>query len=305
MKIFLLKLLIFVLIITSLIAGVVMLSDSMIKDREGSLLPLSREVCYVFAGNSTIECAVDDSRIKHSVNIAQAGEAYMYTYVKLKALLSENEQVKTVFLSFSFADIMMEKEESWLFGNYFIIEKVQYYNHLLGKPEKVLLFHKNPLAYLKGVIKSVVKSAESVIMSYRRDPNSESIPNFGGYKHLIRDRLDADPGLEMNQTQVADQSQYQIKYLRLISELCHEKSVDLILLNPPKYRSYNENVNREIKGNWMKVRQSLSADSLLDLSAFPLPDSCYADLSHLNYRGARVFSDHLNILLNPDSLLAK
>lgn len=303
MKKVLLKLLLFILIISSLVTGIVILSDFMIKSRMRHLLPLCKEICYVFAGNSTIECAVDNRRIKHTVNIAQAGEAYMYTYGKLKALLSENEQIKTVFLSFSFADILMEKEESWLFSDYFIIEKVQYYNHLLEKPEKELLLCKNPRAYIKGVIKSAVRNSESVLLSYRRTDNAVSIPNFGGYKHLDRDKLDADPGLEMNGSTA--QSPYQIKYLKLISELCHERSVLLILLNPPKHKSYTSSVNKEIKDNWTNVRESLAADSLLDLSEFTLHDSCYADLSHLNYRGARIFSDHLDSLLNPDSQLAK
>jgi hypothetical protein len=31
----------------------------------------------------------------------------------------------------------------------------------------------------------------------------------------------------------------------------------------------------------------------VDYSAFPLPDSCYGDAVHLNYKGAEIFSKYL------------
>jgi hypothetical protein len=84
----------------------------------------------------------------------------------------------------------------------------------------------------------------------------------------------------------------------LISELCQQRSVKFVLLNPPKHKSYNENVDPEIKQLWLDVRHSLPADSLLDLSGFLMTDSFYGDLSHVNFRGAKLFSSHLNEILN-------
>jgi hypothetical protein len=39
-------------------------------------------------------------------------------------------------------------------------------------------------------------------------------------------------------------------------------------------------------------------DSILDLSRFILPDSCFADINHLNYKGAKIFSEYLNNLIH-------
>jgi len=153
MKKFLLKLILFAFIIASFITGLVVVSDYTIRQRKSILLKLSNDITIVFAGNSTVECAVDDNLISRSVNIAQSGEAYLYSYSKIKALIEVNEQINTVFLGFSYGDLLMEKEESWLFSDEFIIEKVQYYNYLLDDSEKDLIRSKNPQAYFKGLTK--------------------------------------------------------------------------------------------------------------------------------------------------------
>lgn len=290
----------FASITIALITAVIYVSDMLINIRRGQLLSISPDTYLVFAGNSTVECSVDDRLIYHSINIAQAGEAYLYSYSKIKALLENNAHIRYVFISYSYADLLIEKEETWLLSDYFMVEKVQNYHYLLDKQERVFLVKSNPAAYLNGLIKSVVKSLGTVARSLGTESSANFIPNFGGYKRLERDKLSVDPGLEAGWDQSVQQSTSQIRYLRMISELCQQHSVTLILFNPPKHKSYIENVNPEIRQLWLDTRNSLPSDSLLDLSGFLMPDSCYGDLSHLNYKGARVFSHHLNEKLNPN-----
>jgi len=297
MKTILLKLLLFIVIIVTLITVMVLLSDYLINERKDKVLNLSTDLNLVFAGNSTVECAVEDRLIDHSINVAQAGEAYLYSFAKIKALLDQNDHIKTVFIGYSYADLLFEKEETWLLNDYFMVEKVQYYRYVLDNQEKVFLLKSNPIAYLKGVIKSVVKSFETVAKSFSADVNRNSIPNFGGYKRLDRDKLNEDPAIDTGRDEIVKPSTNQLRYHRMISELCHQRSVDLVMFNPPKHNSYYENLDPEIKQLWLDVRHSLSADLLLDMAAFPMPDSCYGDLSHLNYRGARIFSEYLNEII--------
>lgn len=300
MRTFLLKLLLFITICITLVTGMIYLSDALINNRKGRLLTINPDIYLVFAGNSTVECSVDDRLIDHSINIAQAGEAYLYSYAKIKALLEANAHIRNVFISYSYADLLIEKEETWLLSNYFMVEKVQNYNYLLDRQERLLLIRSNPAAYLSGVAKSAIKSFETVAISSGTGGHGNSIPDFGGYKRLERDKLSIDPALETGSDEKVQQSTNQVKYLRMISELCHQYSVKLVLLNPPKHKSYNERVNHEIRQLWLDVRNSLPADSLLDLSGFLMPDSCFGDLSHLNYKGASVFSHHLNEILYPN-----
>ena len=280
-----------------LVIGMIYLSEILIDNNRSRLLNINPDTYLVFAGNSTVECSVDDRLIDHSINIAQAGEAYLYSYAKIKALLEENPQIRYVFISYSYADLLFEKEETWILDDYFIVEKVRNYYYLLDRQERAFLVKSNPAAFLNGVIKSVIVNLEVVAKSFGKEGAGNSIPGFGGYKRLDRDKLSADPGSETGEDEKVLQSINQVRYLRMISELCRQHSVRLVLLNPPKHKSYNENLNPEIRQLWLDVRNSLPSDSLLDLSGFLLSDSCFGDLSHLNYKGARVFSRHLNEIL--------
>jgi len=199
MKTILLKLLLFAIIVASIVAGLILSSDYVINKRKDYFLKTSPDTHFVFAGNSTVECAVDDRLISHSINIAQAGEAYLYSYAKIKALLENNENIRTVFISYSYADLLIEKEETWLLSDYFMVEKVQYYNYILERPEKCFLAESNPDTYFRGVVKSIVKSLETVMKSFGTNGYKNSIPNYGGYKRLERDKLDVDPGIEQKE----------------------------------------------------------------------------------------------------------
>lgn len=300
MKRFLLKLVIFAIIIILIFAGLILSSGYLINSRKDQLLKLSDDITYIFAGNSAVECAVNDRLVKHSINIAESGEAYLYSYAKLKALAETNKHLKAVFLGYSFADLLLEKEESWVFSDEFIIEKVQHYNYLLGPSERKLLFSNNPRAYFKGLIKAVINNISSALKARSKSKSPGQLIDFGGYKYLIRDKLKDDPGVDLNTKGPVIKSFQQVRYLNMISELCRQNSITLVLFTTPKHKSYNENLDSTNLQLWLDVRNSMAADSLLDLSRYLLPDSCFGDMSHLNYKGAEQLSQYLNNLINPE-----
>jgi hypothetical protein len=302
MKSLLLKVIIFILITGSLTSGLIVLSDFAVRNRESQLLRISDDINLVFAGDSYVECAVNDRLIDHSINIAQSGEAYLYSYAKIKALLEHNSQIQKVYVGFSFGDLLMEKEKSWVYGSEFVTEKIQYYNYLLDKSEKSLILRNNPIAYLSGLTKSVNNNFQAFVKSYSSENSRRIIKNFGGYKHLVRDKLNLDPELNLYKEQPVEKSLVQEKYLQMISEVCRQNSVELVLFSTPKYKSYNASIVVNIRQIWLEVRNSLPLDSLADFSAFTLPDSCYGDLTHLNFKGAEVFSRYLNEKLNHKGL---
>lgn len=298
MKKFLIKFIIFAALVILIFAGLVLSSEYVISKRKTQLLTLSDEIHYVFAGNSAVECAVNDSIVKHSINIAESGEAYLYSFVKIKALAETNRQLKAIFLGYSFADLLLEKEETWVFSDEFITEKVQYYNFLLGPSEIKLLFSNNPRAYFKGLMKSVFNNISSALKTNSKPKSPGQLINFGSYKYLIRDKLQVDPGVDIYNRGPVLRSVQQERYLKMISEVCRDHSISLVLFTTPKHKSYTDNLGAENRQIWLDVRNALASDSLLDLSTYSLPDSCFGDLSHLNYRGAKQFSVFLDDLIN-------
>lgn len=296
MKEFLAKFALFISLICSISIGIIIISDLAVKSREQKNLKISDDIDMVFAGDSNVECAVNDSLIANSINIAQSGEAYLYSYVKIKSLLEHNSQINTVFLGLSENNLLKEIELRWLFSDEFVIEKIGLYSYLMDHEEKLLIAKNNPKAYWKGLLESVRKNIKLLRKSFSREEASDRIENFGGFEYLVRDKL--NEGMQMVSTEEQyvelERGHIQEKYLRMISDLCFMKSVNLIFINTPKHNYYIKHINQKARQDWLSFIDSLPRDSLIDLSGFALSDSCYGDLQHVNYKGAKIFSEYLN-----------
>jgi hypothetical protein len=297
MKQFLINIIIFIVILISLVAGAYLFADISLYQRKQQVLKIRDNVRTVFAGDSNIECAVNDSLISNCINIAQSGEAYLYTYVKIKSLLEYNNQIKTIYLGYSLQNTLKSTEERWLFMDQFVIEKISNYNYLLSKTEKSLIFKKNPKAYLKGLLDSILKNFSALLKSYSSGGINNRIIHFGGYESTFRKKLQDDIKINSFSRKHFEKGLLQEEYLKMISQLCHQKSIRLVLINTPKNKYFSTKFDDETGINWKTICNSLTQDSLLDLSAFSLPDSCYFDMDHLNYTGATKFSEYLNMML--------
>lgn len=279
-----------------------MLSTYCIKIQEPRLLKLKDNIDVVFSGDSNVECSVNDKLISNSINIATSGEAYFYSYAKIKALLEHNYQIKKVFLGYSPGKLSKYIESRWLFSEEFIIEKVRNYNYVLSGSEKKILFKSNSKAYIQGLLQSVLFNFTGFLSSIRLKRPNEKIYKFGGYKYLERNKLKEDIErqslIDPDEELQKQPGQFQEKYLTMISELCKKMSVELILLDTPKYQ-YLPSSEKDTSG-YPNIRnfKSVPSDPILDLSHLILPDSCFADITHLNYKGAKIFSEYLNNLLN-------
>lgn len=294
MNSFLKNIALFIVFAVSLVVGISLLCNYAVKLREFKILSISSDINKVFSGDSNIECAINDSLISRSINIAQSGEAYLYTYVKLKSLLKYNKQINTVFIGFSPLDLLKDTEKRWLLNDEFIIEKITSYNYLMSFSDKSFIIKRKPLPYFKGFIKSIFSNIKVFTDSFHSDTLNSKIDNFGGYEYVIRDKLQEEIKMNTVMKQIFNDGLIQKKYLEKISQLCQEKSIKLILLNTPKHSYLNTNLNEEIKQNWRSERGTLARDSLLDLSTLSYPDSCFGDLTHLNHIGAKLFSKYLN-----------
>lgn len=293
MRYLVLRISIFAVAFILFIGSMYIISDLYLNLRKQYFLKLKSNINIVFAGDSNIECAVNDSLIPNSVNIAQGGEAYLYTYVKLKSLLKYNKQIKTVFLGFSFHTLNQSREKTWLFEEDFVLEKNKYYNYLLGNRERSLIFRTSPKIYVQGIRDYTFTNFISVAKSYY----SKNIINFGGYKFLDRNKLQENIKLNKSKPDSVfhfEEGKYQIEYLKRISDLCKENKIKLILLNAPKHITLTKSFNYNKSDYGFAVSSILENDSLLDLSSLYFQDSCYADVTHLNYKGARIFSELLS-----------
>ena len=226
MKLFLKKILYLTLIIIIIIVSLLFLSYHSINNIKPNLLKIENNISFVFAGDSNVECAINDNMISNSINIAQSGEAYLFTFAKLRSFLEYNPQIQTIFLGFSFNNLLKNTEDLWLFEDTFVIEKIKNYNYLLSNSERQIIKDHNLIAFVKGILQSVSNNLSVFMRSYFSSDHNTKIRNFGGYKHISWDRLSKDIDRSSLTVRFSEMGQYQIDYIKMISELCRQKSVE-------------------------------------------------------------------------------
>ena len=292
MKLFIRNLMLFT--ITCLIAFAILVTiEKAILNNMGQF-KLSQKDKYIFMGHSHPQMDYDDKLIDSSVNLASSGEAYFYTYIKLKKILESNTDKKIVFVEFSNNNIISQMNK-WIWNDVYIYDRYRLYWSYTPNAERKLLYSKNPEASILCDIKSVVTNVY-YIFSLKNIAKDE---RMGGYLHLNRDKTDSllQASLLYAKSKPADMSisPINLMYLRKIIEMCKDKGVRVILIRSPLHPVYDEFKN---EAKFKEVLNSEFNDvEFLDLRNFPMINSDYGDLEHLNYRGARKYSLFFNKLL--------
>lgn len=290
MKHFVIRLSLFVVPMLLVAIGVALVSKKIVNSKPVFQLPNS--VHSLILGHSQPECAFNDSLISNVKNMAQGGEAYFYTYQKIKKLLPENPQIKTVYLSFSNNQIEPRMDE-WTYddehlGNYF----PKYAAQLDGEDYALLLQH-NYKAVLSGELKAL-KNNLTFLAKGENDFLKNN--NWGGYLYLKRNKLDSIIKVNFIQTIKKEFSHsvstINVSYLKKIVEFCQQKNVKIIFyrtpVHPILFNEYNEQKFQQLR------KQKFAKIPFLDFHDFKLTNDEMGDFDHLNFKGARKFSLHFN-----------
>lgn len=241
------------------------------------------EATTLVLGNSRVQYGFDDSLMPGTWNSAVNADNYNVIYWRLKMLHQRNPQLQRVMV---------------------ICDQTQVYNYFKNIPDKVhpyywdvmsfedwwgLVTHDsgillNPLHFLKILypLKSLVS------------PISYQDLGIGGYTRLERDKLSEDKAL--NETVTPRNAAFQIhaynvSYLHKIYDYCQKHQLELIFFNMPSYPTQaviegNKYLHQFVEKNYPDV-------PFLDYELMQMPDSCYGDAAHLNYRGAKIISEKI------------
>lgn len=258
------------------------------------LMTLPKEYTTVYFGNSTVECAVNDSLIKSAYNFARSSETLDLVYCKLQLIKEYNPQVDTVVVGFD--DIILFKDElnAELAHLYFTTG--------YSAEDWWMNLRKCSLDKNSASVSHIyhITRTRFMIEAYLRNIRLEQL-GIGGYLRLHRDKLEIDieqREKDKNDGKVSRErvletfpaiSRY---YLDKIVEYCCDNNITLFFLNTPKHNYiWTDTIYRDIH------RTYYPDVPLIDCMELTFPDSCYGDCVHLNYRGADSFSPMLPKLL--------
>ena len=238
-------------------------------------------------GDSHTECAINDTVFSESENFSRSAEAYIYTFSKVKKLLKENQQITTVILGFSFHNLF---NYSWFNNKVNLMRKLNSYGYFMNKSELFNLLKVDPVDFIEAVFSIEKGGLIAAVNSLSND--NYKVLDLGSYFYLIRNKVDVEIEKRKNGQikNPIETSSLQVTYLLKIADYCKEENVKLILISTPihKYLYYNSEFWERYYFNFYS--QNLKKFKLFDYSTLSLPDSCFGDLTHLNYKGARIFS---------------
>jgi hypothetical protein len=260
---------------------------------------LEPNITKIILGNSQPECAYNDTIISNFKNLAKSGESYFYNYHKLKQVLNQNKQLNTVYIEFSTPNILVREDEK-IWENRFINHHLPNYFNFLDFRDHKLLATKNITGYTHSLFKSLKLSTSRIILN-----KYNYIDSIGGYKYLVRDKtkriLDTLKNKPFVQKHLNnnDISNWDLKYLKKMIELCKHKNISVYLVRSPYHKQFTGNT---YESSFQEVRQKkFSTVPFLDFKNFPVQNSEFGDLQHLNYKGATKFSIWFNIQLQENS----
>lgn len=251
------------------------------------------DIKYVVFGHSHPEYAFNDSIIKGIKNYAKSSENLFYTHTKIEHVLKQNPSLDTIFVEFSNLSVSKIADQNIAddvhiqrgFSNLAPLENIN--DHLF-------LIRRNVRGYLAGVSFAYKTHFQKIIF------NNFNYLELGGFLSMDRnwtDSLLANPSkTEQAKYPAKAYGTHTVASLKRIVDLCKSKDKTVILVRSPQHPKFEGRTNER---SFQQLRAAQFADlEFLDFNDFPLDNSDYADLGHLNAKGARKFSVWFNRLLS-------
>lgn len=291
LSLFMLIIIVFV-IVDILIQKVTLFTDDDMK--------LAKNINSLIIGHSHPAFAYNTRYINNSFNIAESGEAYVYTYFKVKRVIENNPQIKRVYIEFTNNNISYEMND-WIWDDANLQHNFVKYGVLLDLETLNLLYKKNSSGLINAVSKGLFNNILVII-----ETKGNKIQNglMGGYlttDQILVKKKKIDKNVSSNQinkklNSFDSISTHNVYYLKKIVNYCERKKINVFLVRSPMHKKYNvakkERLFKIILNNdFRNVRW-------IDNVNFQLPDSCFKDFEHLNSNGAKIYSQYFNNQIN-------
>lgn len=290
MKIFFKKVAVFHGLVLITILLIVFIPIFVIK--KNSTFKLKENKTIALFGHSHPECAFNDSIISDIRNLANAAESYFYTFQKIKKIIPENPQIKTVFIEFTNNQID-KKAEQWIWGYDKMSNAFPTYSPFINTEDFNLLFKNNFKDLVTCISISSKKNLIRIINS-----NYTFVENMGFRPRIDRDELENDRNKNLHNKSLDnfDISEVNLQYLRKIIDYCRSQKIEIYLIRTPTHKDYKYVKNEK---KFQEIRNKDFSDvEFLDFIYFITSDEHFSDLDHLNYKGAEVFSEKISKLLD-------
>lgn len=305
MKIFFKKIIYFIICFLALFIFINICIENVIKSRiDFTKFKFKQNPKYIVAGNSRPSNAFNDFIIDDVVNIANLGEPYYFTFIKLRNIIKVNKKLSVIFLEFDNSQIREQMDQN-MYSSSYLSKVLPLYLPFLTLEEKWQIFNWNKDGFEQAFLVSYRENFLKAILN-----KSDLINEYGGHLPTTNRRLDTlishvpiklqfeDYKRDQNKT-----SSLNLYYLKKCIDECRNNNVRVILMRTPLH------AKAPLLGNdstYVKLLHSnFNNIEFVDFKNFKVPDSCFADFIHFNYKGGIIFSKWFNIQLKSGLLHKK
>ncbi|MBL7940489.1 MAG: hypothetical protein JNL43_14100 [Flavobacteriales bacterium] len=280
----------FILLLLSIILGV-----GRLLDRASFKLPEGTSTLIL--GDSQMEFALNDSILPGSVSMAQSGEAYLYAFNKARRFIADNPGLDTIWLSYNM-NSLERRQEILTRSERYSKNKIPYNFFLLTAADLDVFWRQGSayevLARTPWLRRNYIKKALRRATTYRD-------LSFGGYAHSERNKLAFDVARRDSLIRAKatpppgfGEAKDQVRYLIELVSLCKREGITCILVNTPVHPVIK--AEADTAAYYAFRREHMADVPLWDHSDWTFPDSCFGDATHLNHKGAKLYSEYLKAL---------
>jgi len=297
MKKFCLKILLFTTIIILIITASILFNRFIPSKR--NLLTYSNKTTIII-GASRTAWSLNDKYIDSTLNVSSNGDPLFYSFIKLKLFKKYNPQLNKAILSFDNRTLDTKIAERYYNSNS-LRKRLPIYSYYLSFKELQEIVGSDYYSLIKSIDKIPNRTLKMVNSTFSKSKKLPKDLNFGGHNeiniNLNKDSI--NKFIKYDTLRGYKISKIEVKNLSKIINFCNSNDIKLFFINPPLHKiMYNSNQYQEGKKIFDAFyNKNFSKVTYLDYSNKFLPDSCYADLIHLNKKGAEFFSKEINNVL--------
>lgn len=239
------------------------------------------EKTCVVVGASQSAAAIDDNLISNVFNFSMSGDSYFNQSIRVRHLLENNPQIKTVFISVLPLNLLVKENNlgpEKLSG--LMKTNIDIYYPLHSKEEFLYFWERDPWLYCKSVLSSPLR------IFYAQ--NKIYLKELGHYRKTAATCLAHDKRALKQKNFI--ENKYQLKYLKKLVKTAQEHNAKIYFISCPLYNSQEY---FEIDKFHAVLKKHFPTIEFWNYEDFPVPDNFRQDINHLNQWGAEIFSREL------------
>lgn len=237
------------------------------------VMPANKNILIM--GHSHTEGAINDAILKRSINLSNAARPLTASCNYINKITIDNPHIDTVLLAIN-ANLISSLETKFMWNKNRKISNSMLFLGSINQDANYCM--KNPYIFCSLLFSGFYIGNNSI----------------GSFQSSKRNKLNLDLQLHHNTFPLKaeiDTTLYEYQKLLATKKLLDLRGVHLILVDTPKYNPGNQMIE-QIKFHTL-LKEYLPEFDYIDYVSFPLPNDCYGDVTHLNYKGAELFSRYL------------